>query len=220
MPATAPVKQYHREIPASTVKLGFVPLLDAAPLILARELGFFQDEGIQVRLHRESSWSSLRDRLAVGLLDGAHMLGPMTLAANLGLSTPVSLIAPLVLSRNGNAITASQPLHDALVATGYDLSRPRQAAQALAMHVRERADPIRVGIVYAWSTHYLQLRDWLASANLNPGQDIQLTTVPPTQMLSALQEDRIDMACVGEPWNSLAEQHGAGQILVTGSQSL
>ncbi len=201
------------------VRLGFIPLLDAAPLIVARELGFFDMEGVDVRLYRESSWASLRDRVSVGMLDGGQMLGPMALAANLGLGAPAShLIAPLVLSRNGNAITARRDLYDQLLATGYDLSRPQQAAQALAHHLKQREQPLHLGIVYAWSSHYLQLRDWLATADLHPGRQLKLVTVPPAQMVNALSTGDIDIACVGEPWNSLAEHQALGHILVTGNQ--
>ncbi len=202
-----------------SIRLGFIPLLDASPLIVARERGFFREEGLEVRLQRQTSWASLRDRVAVGLLEGAQMLGPMALAANLGLGAPASpLIAPLVLSRNGNAITVRQGLYEQLQATGFDLSRPEKAAQALARLMEGRREPIHVGIVYAWSSHYLQLRDWLASAGLHPNRHLKLVTVPPTQMLKALESGGVDLACVGEPWNSLAEAQGFGSILVSGTQ--
>ena len=152
------------------VRLGFIPLLDAAPLIMALEQGFFEAEGLDVSLHRQPSWASLRDRVSVGLLEGAQMLGPMALAANIGLGAPVCrVVSPMVLSRNGNAITVRRALYDELMATGYDLSQPRESARALASVLADRPEPIRVAAVYAWSSHYLQLRDWMASAGLKPG---------------------------------------------------
>ena len=201
------------------VRLGFIPLLDAAPLIMALEEGFFEAEGLDVSLHRQPSWASLRDRVSVGMLEGAQMLGPMALASNIGLGAPVCrVVSPMVLSRNGNAITVRRTLYDQLMATGYDLSQPMESARALASVVTDRSEPIRVAAVYAWSSHYLQLRDWLASAGLKPGGRIQLVTVPPPEMLTALASGSVDIACVGEPWNSLAEYHGVGHMLVSGSQ--
>ena len=201
------------------IRLGFIPLLDAAPIILGLEQGFFREEGVSVSLHRQPSWSSLRDRLSVGMLEGAQMLGPMALAINLGLGAPaVRLVAPMVLSRNGNAISVRRALHDELMATGFDLSQPGESARALAAVVNDRARPIRVGVVYAWSSHYLQLRDWLATAGLGPSGRIELVTVPPQEVLTALASGSVDVACVGEPWNSLAEYHGVSHILVSGSQ--
>jgi len=201
------------------IHLGYMPLLDAAPLIVARELGFFREQGLSVQLHREVSWASLRDKVCVGNLQGAQMLAPMTLAAHLGLGAPpVPLTCAMVLSRNGNAITVSRSLHDELLASGHDLSRPQMAAKALASCAATRSEPIYVGIVYAWSSHYLQLMDWLDTAGLQPGQQLRIVTVPPDKMTGALERGEIDIACVGEPWNSISEQQGTGHILVTGHQ--
>jgi len=153
------------------------------------------------------------------MLEGAQMLGPMALASNIGLGAPVCrVVSPLVLSRNGNAISVRRSLYDELVATGFDLSQPTEAARALASVVTDRPTPIRVAAVYAWSSHYLQLRDWLASAGLKPGGRIELVTVPPPEMVTALASGSVDVACVGEPWNSLAEYQGVGHMLVSGSQ--
>ncbi len=202
-----------------SIRLGFIPLLDAAPLIMALEAGFFAEEGLEVSLYRQPSWSSLRDRVGVGMLDGAQMLGPMALAINMGLGAPpCPVVSPMVLSRNGNAITARRALYEQLTATGYDLSEPSEAARALARVVDASHEPIRMGIVYAWSSHYLQLLDWLASAGLSPGPGLELVTVPPPEMMTALAYGSVDLACVGEPWNSLMEYHGLGQILATGCQ--
>lgn len=202
-----------------SIRLGFIPLLDAAPLIMAVEAGFFAEEGLEVSLHRQPSWASLRDRVGVGMLDGAQMLGPMAPAINMGLGAPpCPVISPMVLSRNGNAITARRALYERLAATGFDLSEPSEAARALARVVASSDEPIRLGIVYAWSSHYLQLLDWLASAGLSPGPGLELVTVPPPEMMTALAYGSVDLACVGEPWNSLMEYHGLGQILATGCQ--
>ena len=199
------------------IRLGFVALLDSAPLILARELGLFAAQGLEVVLNREVSWASLRDKVGAGLLDGAQMLAPMPIAASLGLGAPaVPVTTSLVLSRNGNAITVSSRLYQRLVEAGAQPQDPLRCAQALARVAA--AGPLRFASVYPWSCHYLQLRDWIAAAGLQPGRDIELTAIPPSKMVEAFVSDSIDGCCVGEPWNGLAELEGLGRILVTGHQ--
>lgn len=201
------------------VRLGFVALLDSAPLIVARETGLFEAQGLDVGLSREVSWASLRDKVSAGLLDGAQMLAPMPLAATLGLGSPAApMTTSLVLSRNGNAITVSSALHRQLVAAGATAKSPLASAQALARVTRRADRPLRFATVYPWSCHYLQFRDWLAAANLVPGEDLELTAIPPSRMLAAFRNGEIDGCCVGEPWNSLAETEALGRILVAGHQ--
>lgn len=201
------------------VRLGFVALLDSAPLIVAREMGLFEAQGLEVGLSREVSWASLRDKVGAGLLDGAQMLAPMPLAASLGLGAPaMPITTSLVLSRNGNAITVSAALHRQLVAAGATAKSPLASAQALARVARRATRPLRFATVYPWSCHYLQFRDWLAVAQLVPGEDLEMTAIPPSRMLDAFRKGEIDGCCVGEPWNSLAEIEGLGRILVAGHQ--
>ncbi|MFE8071050.1 CmpA/NrtA family ABC transporter substrate-binding protein [Marinobacteraceae bacterium S3BR75-40.1] len=201
---------------ATPVRLGFVRLLDAAPLMVARECGFFAEEGLNVTLMPEVSWATLRDKVTVGLLDGAHMLAPMAFAIALGLGAPREpLKVPLVLSRNGNGITLSSELAKA-VDRQCSSRHPGATAQALAREAARTGRPLRFAVVYAWSSHYLQLRDWLAAGGLHPGQQVELVTVPPTKMVESLRRGDIDGCCVGEPWNSLAETAGIGRLVVSG----
>lgn len=202
--------------------LGFIPLLDAATLAIAREQGFFEQEGLNVRLMREVSWSNLRDKLSIGTLDGAHMLAPMPLAATLGASgiqTP--MLTAFALSLNGNAVTISNVLREQLTALeATALDDPQQALLTLKQLVtarkRDGLAPLTFATVYPFSCHNYLLRYWLAAGGIDPDQDINLVVIPPPQMAGQLAAGRIDGLCVGEPWNQVAVSRGYGHILMPG----
>lgn len=199
--------------------LGFIPLLDAALPVIARERGFFAEQGLDVSLSRENAWSTLRDKVAAGLLDGAHMLAPMPLAMSLGLGrAPCDTLAPITLSRNGNTLTLSPALADA---SGACLAeQPAASARALGDWQR-RASPeraLRLAMVYPFSCQHYLLREWLALGGLDPERDATLVALPPQRMVDALKADEIDGFCAGEPWGSLARHQDIGRIVATGHQ--
>ncbi|QGT78873.1 nitrate ABC transporter substrate-binding protein [Guyparkeria halophila] len=200
--------------------LGFIPLTDCAPLIVARERGLFDKWGLEVELKREVSWANIRDRVIIGELDGAQMLAPMPLACSAGLgSVTKPMLAPFVLSLNGNAITLSASLHRALVEQAG--SREDEAVgRALKRHLdRERAEgkPRRTfATVFPYSMHTLQLRLWLAHHGIDPDRDVRIVVIPPPQMVANLDQGHVDGFCVGEPWNTLAVRQGVGRIAITG----
>jgi ABC-type nitrate/sulfonate/bicarbonate transport system substrate-binding protein len=203
---------------SAVLKLGFIPLNDAAPLIVAKAKGFYEAEGLDVSLSREASWATIRDKVAVGALDGAHMLAPMILAASLGVGgerTP--MVAPLSLNLNGSAVTVSKSLAETLRATDPDGSAGR-SAQALARAIaarRARGEGVLTfGVVYPYSTHNYQLRYWLADAGIDPDHDVRLVVVPPPRTAEQLRAGVIDGFCVGAPWGAQAVAEGAGEILV------
>lgn len=203
------------------IRAGFVPLIDAAPLIVAARAGFAAAEGIDIALERESTWAALRDRIAVGHLDAAHMLAPMPIAANLGLtSLPTRLIAPMALGTGGNTITVSQALWSELAANGATADfDARRATDAFAAVVRARqassqARPV-IAVVHPHSAHRYQLAYWLAVGGIDPARDVELTVVPPPLMADALASGQIDAFCVGEPWGSVAVAKNIGAILTT-----
>lgn len=205
--------------PGFHVRLGFVPLLDSAPLILARELGLFDAEGLDVELVREGSWASLRDKVSFGLLDGAQMLAPMPLSLSLAEDRPqVPIVTGMVLSRNGNGITLANRLHRSLIDSGIKADDPIATARQLIRIARERGEPIRLASVAPWSSHDLQLRDWLASAGPQATAHVQIIPVSPVQMVDAFRSGAIEGCCVGEPWNSLLEYQKLGHILHSGHQ--
>lgn len=202
----------------STLTLGLIPLVDAAPLVVAQAAGHFRRHGLDVGLSREASWASIRDKLATGLIDGAHMLAPMPLAANLGLDplrTPV--IAAAALNLGGSSVCVSNALYKRLRECGAnEHSDPLGWAQALRRVVEEdrgSRPPLTLAHVFPWSTHHYELRYWLASAGLHPDRDLNLVTVPPPRMVEQLESGRIDGCCVGSPWPELAEARGAGRVL-------
>lgn len=200
--------------------LGFIPLTDCAPLIVAREQGLFQKWGLDVKLKREVSWANIRDRVIIGELDGAQMLAPMPLACTAGLgSVTKAMLAPFVLNLNGNAITLSATLHQALVEQAGN-SDPDALGQALKQLVsRERAEgrPKRTfATLFPYSMHTLQLRLWLKHHGIEPARDVRIVVIPPPQMVANLDQGHVDGFCVGKPWNTLAVQQGTGHIAITG----
>jgi NitT/TauT family transport system ATP-binding protein len=197
---------------------GFMPLLDSAILVAAKEKGFAGEEGIDLRLVRETSWASVRDRMAVGHFQVAHQLAPMPIAANLGL-TPLAArtIAPIALGLGGNAITVSNALWaqmaDQGATTNLDPATAGRALQrAIAQGEKDWSGPLKFGVVHPFSGHNYELRYWLAASGINADRDVEIVIVPPPLMADALAAGTIDGYCVGEPWNTAAATAGVGHI--------
>ncbi len=205
------------------LRIGYIPLTDAAALIIAVDKGFASKEGLTVELVREVSWSNVRDKLNIGLFDAAHLLAPLAIASNLGIGhVKVSLCAPFILGLNGNAITVSRSLYDVLtLAADGDLGDPKVSAKALARVVAERrrrgAAPLAFGMTFPFSTHNYQLRFWMAAGGIDPDEDVRLVVLPPPYMVESLGNSHVDGFCVGAPWNSVAVDLGIGCILHFGS---
>ena len=201
----------------ANLTLGVMPLVDAAPLIVAQAGGFFAREGLAVELSRERAWASVRDKLAAGLLDGAQLLAPMPLAATAGLDPqPRPMIAAAALNQGGSAVCVSTALHTRLRAQLQGEPGPLQWAQALRRVVeaeRGSRSPLTLAHVFPYSSHHYELRWWLASAGLHPDRDLNLVVVPPPLMLEQLESGRIDGYCVGSPWPELAQARGSGHLL-------
>jgi NitT/TauT family transport system ATP-binding protein len=196
------------------ITAGFIPLTDSLLLVAAREKGFAADEGVDLTLVREISWANIRDRVAVGQFDLAHMLAPMPIAASLGLSPiDVPVISVMGLNLGGNAFTVSAELWEAMQAAGApaDFS-PVGVGAALRLVVKLRATKLKLAVVHPYSSHNYELRYWLAASGIHPGRDVELVIVPPPLMADALLAGRIDGFCVGEPWGSVAVASGAGRI--------
>lgn len=200
--------------------VGFVPLLDCAPLVVAAEKGFAAAEGLDLKLVRENAWATIRDRVIVGHFHAAHMLAPMPVASTLGVGhLTADLIAPMALGWGGNAITVSVGLWDGMAARGAAAGAdPVSQGAALRAVVRERvrsgAAPLTLAMVYPFSCHHYELRYWLAASGVDPDVDVRLVVVPPPFMVDALREGQIDGFCAGEPWNSSAVAAGIGHIVL------
>jgi nitrate/nitrite transport system ATP-binding protein len=191
------------------LEIGFIPLTDCAPLVVAKEKGFFEKYGLEeVTLNREPSWKAIAKGISTGRLDAAQMVAgmPLTLTMGAGNNPPVPVVTALTLSRNGNAITLSKRFYDQGVRTLADF----KAA------IQETPDKVHtLGMVYPSSMHNLMLRYWLASGGIDPDLDVALTVIPPPQMFSNLKAGSIDGYCVGEPWNSRAVHEGLGFVIAT-----
>ncbi|MGC3960829.1 MAG: CmpA/NrtA family ABC transporter substrate-binding protein [Verrucomicrobiota bacterium] len=188
------------------LRLGFVPLTDCAPLVMAQELGLFKKYGLRVTLSRELGWATIRDKVIHGELDAAHAVAGMPVAATLGLnSVACDCLTALVLNLNGNAITLSQDLWNRGV---------RDGATLRAEMARARGKKVfTFGIVYSFSSHHYLLRNWLTAAGIQPDRDVRLVVVPPPQMVTNLKAGHLDGFCVGEPWNSVAIRAGEGSVV-------
>ena len=205
----------------SELRLGFIPLTDCAPLAAAHAMGFFEEEGLNVELVREASWATIRDKVAVGALDGAHMLAPMALAATA--NREGEILAPLALNQNGSAVTVSSALAEAIAAVDPDaLSRNPVTAAGLAKVVAARRargeGPLTFAVVFPYSMHNYMLRYWLAQGGVDPDRDVRLVVIPPPRMVERMRAGEVDGFCVGAPWNAVAEAEGVGRILLAASQ--
>ena len=191
------------------LELGFIPLTDCAPLVVAKEKGFFAKYGLtDVTLSREPSWKEIAKGVGTGRLDGAVMVAGMPLALTLGAGgkTPVPIVSAMTVSRNGNAITLSKKFYDQGVRTLADF-KAAIAASPDKIHT--------LGMVHPASMHNLLLRYWLAAGGIHPDEDVNLTVIPPPQMVANLIAGNIDGYCVGEPWNSRAVHENLGFVIAT-----
>ncbi|MBB3589507.1 ABC transporter substrate-binding protein [Sphingomonas sp. BK481] len=202
-------------------RIGFLPLVDAALPILARELGFAEAEGISLELIRDISWATVNDRLLYGHSDAAHLLAPLAIATTLGLGRPATpLSVPFVLGLNGNAITLRPDLAAQVTAVGApgDVAAIGARLAIVAQAARERGTPLRFGVVHRYSSHNYMLRYWLIGCGIDPDADVAIVTVAPPFAADALAAGEIDGICVGEPWNSVAVDRGVGVIVAVTSQ--
>lgn len=218
------------------LKFGFIKLTDMAPIAIAYEKGFFEDEGLYVTIEAQANWKVLLDGVIDGRLDGAHMLAGQPIAANIGYGTSAKIITPFSMDLNGNGITVSNDIWKQMKA-----NIPKQAdgkpvhpikADALKPIVDKYAEegkPFNMGMVFPVSTHNYELRYWLAAGGIHPGYyapakgdtsgqidaDVLLSVTPPPQMPATLEAGTIYGYCVGEPWNQQAVFKGIGVPVVT-----
>jgi nitrate/nitrite transport system ATP-binding protein len=188
------------------LEIGYLPVTQAAPLIIAQEKGFFAEYGLTVNLHPENNWNNIAKGIATNKFDAAQMVAGMPLAMTLGAGgkTPISIVTAMTLSRNGSAITFSKELFD------------HGVKNLTEFHKTINADLDKthtLGIVHPASMQNLLLRYWLAANGIEPDIDVSLITVAPEEMVTALEDKKIDGYCVGEPWNSHAVEQNLGSII-------
>lgn len=201
--------------------IGFLPLVDACLPILAREHGFAEDEGVSLNLVKDMSWATVLDRLLYGHSDAAHLVAPLAIATTLGRGRPAQpLSVPFVLGLNGNAVTLRPELAQQVRPAG-TMGSPKEVGAALRGIAQERlaaGKPLTFGVVHRYSSHNYMLRYWLAACGIRPDRDVEITTVPPPFCADALAQGEVDGICVGEPWNSVAVEQGAGEIVLSSAQ--
>ena len=191
------------------IRIGFVALTDCAPLVMAQELGLFAKYGLKVELVREVGWATVRDHVLYRELDAAHAPAGMMVAATHGLGCcPVECLTGVMLNLHGNAITLSQRLWREGVRDGASLWE----------HVRKSRRRLTLGVVFQWSSHSALMRLWLKQHGMEPGRDVDLVVVPPSQTFANLKAGHLDGYCVGEPWNSLAVSANVGWVVARSAE--
>ncbi|MDE1905594.1 MAG: ABC transporter substrate-binding protein [Rhodospirillales bacterium] len=187
------------------IRLGLLRLCDAAPVILADHEGLFAAAGIKVHLSVEPSWANIADKLSYGLLDGAVILPPLAMACAAGLrGRRTKLVIPMSLSANGNAVTLGAALQPAFASRGITgVASGRK---------------LRFAVVHVFSTHNLLLRYWLAAEGIDPDKDVEISVLPPAEMVSSLAAGAIDGFCVGAPWGQVAAYAKLGFVAVTSAE--
>lgn len=218
------------------LKFGFIKLTDMAPLAIAYEKGFFEDEGLYVTIEAQANWKVLLDRVIDGQLDGAHMLAGQPLGATIGFGTQAHIITAFSMDLNGNAITVSNDIWKQMKpyvpkdATGKPIHPIKaDALKPVIDKYKAEGKPFNMGMVFPVSTHNYELRYWLAAGGIKPGYyaphngdtsgkidaDALLSVTPPPQMPATMEAGTIYGYCVGEPWNQQAVFKGIGVPVVT-----
>lgn len=218
------------------LKFGFIKLTDMAPLAIAYEKGFFEDEGLYVTLEAQANWKVLLDGVIDGQLDGAHMLAGQPLAATIGFGTKAHIVTPFSMDLNGNGITVSNEIWELMKPNVPKMADGKPVHPIKADYLKPVVDqfkkegkPFKMGMVFPVSTHNYELRYWLAAGGIKPGYyaphkgdiagtldaDALLSVTPPPQMPATLEAGTIYGYCVGEPWNQQAVFKGIGVPVIT-----
>ena len=226
---------FSAELEKDELKFGFIKLTDMAPLAIAAEKGFFEDEGLYVTIEPQANWKVLLDRVIDGELDGAHMLAGQPLGATIGFGTKADIITAFSMDLNGNAITMSNDVWAQMKKhVPHENGKPVHPIKADALKpviekYKDEGKPFNLGMVFPVSTHNYELRYWLAAGGIHPGYyapkkgdtsgminaDALLSVTPPPQMPSTMEAGTINGYCVGEPWNQQAVFKGIGVPVIT-----
>ncbi|WP_170764753.1 CmpA/NrtA family ABC transporter substrate-binding protein [Ruegeria lacuscaerulensis] len=231
---TAPAFAEMLELEKDELTFGFIKLTDMAPLAIAYEKGFFDDEGLFVTLEAQANWKVLLDGVIDGTLDGAHMLAGQPLAATIGYGTEAHIVTPFSMDLNGNGITVSNDVWRMMkpnlpVDAEGKILHPISAEylKPVIEEFNANGKSFNMGMVFPVSTHNYELRYWLAAGGINPGYyspdnvtgqigaEALLSVTPPPQMPATLEAGTISGYCVGEPWNQQAVFKGIGVPVIT-----
>ncbi len=224
------------EIEKPDLKFGFIKLTDCAPLAIAKEKGYFEDEGLNVEVQSQSNWRDLLARVISGELDGAHMLAGQPIGASIGVGASAPIVTAYSLDYNGNGITVSNDVWAKMQENDESLKSPTpkhpipatSLKPVVSDYKQSTGKPFPMGMVFPVSTHNYEIRYWLASSGIHPGMydgeedakgvidaDVELSVTPPPQMPKTLEGGTIYGYCVGEPWNQVAVATGIGVPVTT-----
>ena len=232
---TSPVWAEIGEPEKDELKFGFIKLTDMAPIAVAYENGYFEDEGLYVTIEAQANWKVLLDGVIDGKLDGAHMLAGQPLAATIGFGTEAHIVTPFSMDLNGNGITVSNEVWKMMKKhVPIENGKPVHPIKAdylkpVVEQFRDEGKPFKMGMVFPVSTHNYELRYWLAAGDIHPGfyaphkgdtsgqlnAEALLSVTPPPQMPATLEAGTIYGYCVGEPWNQQAVFKGIGVPVIT-----
>ncbi|WP_036383749.1 CmpA/NrtA family ABC transporter substrate-binding protein [Muricauda sp. MAR_2010_75] len=232
--AQASIPETTLEIEKPQLTFGFIKLTDMAPLAIAKEKGFFEDEGLFVSVEAQSNWKNVLDRVIDGQLDGSHMLAGQPIAAGAGFGRQAQLVTPFSMDLNGNGITVSNDVWSKMKPNvpKDEEGKPVHPIKADALKpvissYKNSGKPFKMGMVFPVSTHNYEIRYWLAAAGIHPGMytadnvqgqidaEVLLSVTPPPQMPATLEAGTIYGYCVGEPWNQQAVFKGIGVPVTT-----
>ena len=216
------------------LKFGFIKLTDCAPLVIAKEKGFFEDEGLQVEVIAQPNWKTLLDNVINGNLDGAHMLSGQPIAATIGFGTKAHIITAFTMDLNGNGVTVANSIWEKMQENDPNLDSPKpphpipaDSLKPIVKGLLEEGKKMQMDMVFPVSTHNYEIRYWLAAAGIHPGMytitdkggrtgaEVELSVTPPPMMPTVLEAGSISGYCVGEPWNQQAVKKGIGVPVVT-----
>jgi nitrate/nitrite transport system substrate-binding protein len=187
------------------IRLGYIPLTDCAPIIMAKELGLFAKYGVNVEVTKEASWANVRDKILTGELDGAHCLFsmPFSVYTGVGGKAGSEMKIAMVLNNNGQAITLSK---DFCGKVGF--KQTAKVAPVVAARLKAEKE-VTFAMTFPGGTHDIWLRYWLAAANVSQ-KTAKIITIPPPQMVANMKVGNMDGFCVGEPWNGVAVKQDIG----------
>jgi nitrate/nitrite transport system substrate-binding protein len=216
-----------------SLKLGFIKLTDMAPLAVAFEKGFFDEEGLSVQLEAQANWKVLLDRVTSGELDGAHMLATLPFGGAVGFGTKADIVSAFTMTLNGDAITVSndvwKQMKPQIPMEGGKPVHPIKADTLKPVLEKYKAagKPFNMAMTFPVGTHNMKLRYWLAAGGINPGfyepgdtsgqkgAEAMLSVTPPPQMPATMDSGTIVGYCVGEPWNQQAVFKGIGVPVIS-----
>lgn len=195
------------------LSIGFIAVASCAPLVVAKERGFFARHGLDVTLVKEASWASCRDKLLTGENQASHLKNAQPLGISLGAqgSTPAAMIAPLTLARSGSAFLIPRAL-------GGVLTRDPASWAAYHAELKKKGEALTIALPWFWGWHSLIWRHFLATGGIHADRDFKLVTMPPAQMVQNMKVGSMQACGMVEPWGVRGVETKVANILFYGHE--